>query len=84
VTLLPRRQEEDRLIVVMETPKKSPVPNASVCRALNHLQQAEFELLAAIRPDSCISNADLLEVHATLWDAISMLTKAISKNRHRA
>jgi hypothetical protein len=66
---------------MMEVPKRGPAPNASVYRALNHLQQAEFELLAAIRPDSHAQNADLLEVHAALWEAISMLTKAISKRR---
>ena len=72
------------MIITMETPKKSPAPSASVYRALSHLQHAEFELLAAIRPDSHIANADLLEVHAALWDAISTLTKAISRTRGRA
>jgi hypothetical protein len=68
-------------MLTMKTPGRGPAPNASVYRALNHLQQAEFELLAAIRPDSHIPNADLLEVHAALWEAISMLTKAISERR---
>ncbi|HEX4004382.1 MAG TPA: hypothetical protein VHX36_17140 [Candidatus Acidoferrales bacterium] len=65
----------------MEMPKRGRAPDASVYRALNHLQQAEFELLAAIRPDSHTSNADLLEVHAALWEAIALLTKAISERR---
>jgi len=70
------------LIIMMEKPRGAR-PNASVDRALNHLQQAEFELLAAIRPDSHTSNADLLEVHAALWDAIALLTKAIYEKRLR-
>jgi hypothetical protein len=69
------------LIIMTEMPRKGPAPNTSVDRALNHLEQAEFELLAAIRPDSHTSNADLLEVHAALWDAIAMLTKVISERR---
>jgi hypothetical protein len=68
-------------MLTMDIPRKGPAPNASVYRALNNLQQAEFELLAAIRPDNHTQNADLLEVHAALWDAISMLRKAISERR---
>ncbi len=66
---------------MMEMPRGRPAPNASVYRALDHLQQAEFELLAAIRPENHAQNADLLEVHAALWDAISVLRKAISERR---
>lgn len=67
---------------MMDRPKGA-APNVSVDRALTHLQQAEFELLAAIRPDSHAVNADLLEVHAALWDAIALLTKAIYEKRLR-
>ena len=70
------------MIIMMDAPK-GPAANASVDRALNHLRQAEFDLLAAIRPDSHTGNADLLEVHAALWETIALLTKAISERRIR-
>ncbi|HTW23560.1 MAG TPA: hypothetical protein VMD78_08170 [Candidatus Baltobacteraceae bacterium] len=70
------------MIIMMDVPKGS-ARNTPVDRALNHLQQAEFELLAALRPESPTSNADLLEVHAPLWDAIALLAKVISDRRTR-
>jgi hypothetical protein len=62
----------------MESPQKGPAANAAVDRALDHLKQAEVDLLAAIRPGGHPNNAELLEVHAFLWEAISMLSKITS------
>ncbi|MGA8872644.1 MAG: hypothetical protein WA434_06110 [Candidatus Acidiferrales bacterium] len=68
----------------MDIPQKGPAPNAAVERALDHLKQAEVDLLAAIRPGDHPQNATLLEVHSFLWEAISMLTKAAISGERRA
>jgi hypothetical protein len=52
-------------------------------RALDHLKQAEVDLLAAIRPGDHPQNATLLEVHSFLWEAISVLSRIISENPGR-
>ena len=65
----------------MDIPQKDPASNTAVERALDHLKQAEVDLLAAIRPGDHPQNATLLEVHSFLWEAISMLTKVISGER---
>ncbi len=65
----------------MDIPQKGPASNTAVERALDHLKQAEVDLLAAIRPGDHPQNATLLEVHSFLWEAISMLTKVISGER---
>jgi hypothetical protein len=67
----------------MDIPQKGPAPNTAVERALDHLRQAEADLLTAIRPGDHPSNAALLEVHSFLWEAISMLTKVISEKEGR-
>jgi hypothetical protein len=65
----------------MDIPQKGPTPNAAVERALDHLKQAEIDLLAAIHPGDHPNNATLLEVHSFLWEAISMLSKIVSAKR---
>jgi len=62
----------------MTTASKGPDPNIGVRKALNHMKQAEAELLAVVRMESHSKNALLLEAHAFLWEAISTLSKAAS------
>ncbi len=57
---------------------KGPDPNIGVRKALNHLKQAEAELLAVVRMEDHPKNALLLEAHAFLWEAISTLNRAAS------
>ena len=65
----------------MDAPQKIPPHNVFVERALDHLRQAEIDLLAAIHPGDHPDNATLLEVHSFLWEAISMLSKIVSGKR---
>ena len=67
----------------MDIPQRGPTPNTAVERALDHLKQAEVDLLAAIRPGDHPQNATLLEVHSFLWEAISVLSRIISENPGR-
>ena len=65
----------------MDIPQKGSAPHTAVERALDHLKQAEVDLLAAIRPGDHPQNATLLEVHSFLWEAISVLSRIISERR---
>ncbi|MGA8224692.1 MAG: hypothetical protein WB780_23815 [Candidatus Acidiferrales bacterium] len=63
----------------MDAPRQPPDTNFAVQRALNKLKQAEVDLIAAIAPGAHPKNALLLEAHSMLWELISTLEKAESR-----
>jgi hypothetical protein len=62
----------------MDKPQKGPLSDAAIDRALKHLKQAENELVSAIRLREGPPDSKLLEAHAFLWEAISVLSKVAS------
>jgi hypothetical protein len=68
----------------MDTPKKGPATDAAIDRALTHLKHAENELVTAIRLKEEPPDSKLLEAHAFLWEAISVLSKVASGKKGKA
>jgi hypothetical protein len=67
----------------MDAPRQSPIPNIPLYRAQQSLQDAESDLLEAIRLGSHPNNAVLLEAHALLREVISALSKAVSPTNRK-
>jgi hypothetical protein len=58
--------------------QRSEVPNPPADRALRHLRQAEVDLLKAVNIRTDPGLGLMLEAHAFIWQAISLLDRADS------
>ncbi|HKV06001.1 MAG TPA: hypothetical protein VJO53_12965 [Candidatus Acidoferrales bacterium] len=62
----------------MTAPLRKPAPKLVLQQALNRLKQSELDVLTVVRTGTHPKNATLVEAHAFLREAISVLSRATS------